>query len=354
MNIDEYLKSLVIEGVSDIHFKVGRPPLLRIHGMLTPTEAQSLSPNDTEAIASSILGGNILEKLEVRSEFDTSYSIPGFSRFRANIFRQRGTVSIILRTIPFEVPTLESQGLPKIVEDIALMERGLILVTGAAGTGKSSTLAAIVNHINENKRCHIITIEDPIEYLFKDKHSSINQREVGIDTDNFVTAFKAALRQDPDIILVGEMRDMESMEIALKAAETGHLVLSTLHTTDAKDTVARLVDSFPPHQQQQIKLQVASNLNAVISQRLLDKSDGIGRVVAVEVLIVNAAIRGHILAPYQSDKIQEQMEKGKQQYGMQTFDMAILDLLKAGKITVQEALRNATSPNDLKLKMSLD
>lgn len=354
MDIDEYLKSFVTDGVSDIHFKVNRPPLCRFHGVLAPVETDPLTPEDTERIASSILRMNVWDKLSDTSEYDGSYSIPGFSRFRVNIFRQRGTISIIMRVIPFDVPHLDELSVPPVVKELALAKRGMILVTGAAGNGKSSTLAGIVNHINETTRCHIITIEDPIEFLHRDKLASINQREIGLDTRSFLSAFRAALRQDPDVILVGEMRDSVTMEIALRAAETGHLVLSTLHTTDAKETVSRLIDSFPPHQNNQIKLQLASCLNTVISQRLLDQIDGNGRVLATEIMVVNAAIRGHILSPNQTDRITENMVKGEKQYGMHTFDQSILELVKQGKISIEEALKNATSPNDLRLKLSLD
>jgi twitching motility protein PilT len=258
-----------------------------------------------------------------------------------------------MRIIPFHVPSFDDLQLPAVVRDIALEKRGLILVTGAAGVGKSWTLAAIINHINENRKCHVITIEDPIEFLHKDNLSAINQREVGVDTDSFANAFRAALRQDPNVILVGELRDTITMDIALRAAATGHLVLSTLHTNDAKETISRLIDSFPPHQQKQVRLQIASNLYAVISQRLLERADGEGRVVAAEIMIVTAAIKGHILVPYKTEQIQENMSKGKDQYGMQTFDQALLELVLSGQVHVSEALKYASSPNDFKLQISL-
>lgn len=354
MDLNEYLRALAVDGVSDIHFKVGRPPLQRIRGILLPSNAQPLSPKDTEDLAKSLVGPQQLLQFKENPEIDTSYAIPGFSRFRVSVFRQRGTISIVMRIIPFEVPNLDTLGLPPVVKQIALLEHGLVLVTGAAGAGKSSTLAGIVNHINEIRNAHIITVEDPIEFLHRDRSSSINQREIGIDTNNWSAAFRAALRQDPDVILVGELRDTITMSIALRAAETGHLVLSTLHTIDAKDTVSRLIDSFPPHQQTQVRMQIANCLRAVISQRLLERSDKKGRVVAAEVMVVNAAIRGHILSPYNTDQIKENIVKGKDQYGMQTFDQALLDLVRFGKITIEEAMRNASSPNDLRLKLSLE
>ncbi len=354
MDLNDYLRALVIEGVSDIHFKVGRPPLQRIRGTLLPSAGAPLAPKDTEDLAKSMVGPQLWQQFKDNPEIDTSYAIPGFSRFRISVFRQRGTISIVMRIIPFEVPTLDTLGLPPVVKQIALLEHGLVLITGAAGTGKSSTLAGIVNHINEHRNSHIITVEDPIEFLHRDRSSSINQREIGVDTNSFSAAFRASLRQDPDVILVGELRDITTMSIALRAAETGHFVLSTLHTVDAKDTVSRLIDSFPPHQQTQVRMQIANSLRAVISQRLLERSDKKGRVLAAEIMIVNAAIRGHILSPYNADQIKENIAKGKDQYGMQTFDQALLDLVRCGKITVEEAMRNASSPNDLRLKLSLD
>lgn len=352
--INDFLKSLVAEGVSDLHFKAMRPPLRRIHGNLSAVpDAKPLSVSEVEGLAAAILGPQNWEKFKDTLEFDTACALPGVSRFRVSVFRQRGSVSIVMRVIPFDVPTLESLNTPEVLKKIALEERGLILVTGATGMGKSSTLAGMIEHINRNKSCHIITIEDPIEFLYRDNKSAINQREMGIDTRSFAGAFRAALRQDPDIILVGELRDTETMEIALKAAETGHLVMSTVHTTDAKETIGRFIDAFPPHQQGQVRLQLASNLKAVISQRLLERADGRGLALAAEVLIANAAIRGHILDPLKSGEIVQNMEKGREQYGSQTFDQALFDLFKQGLISEQEAVRNASSPNDFRLKITL-
>lgn len=352
-NIDDFLKSLIIDGVSDIHFKVGRPPLRRLHGILGETQGQPLNGRDTEDLAIHFLGPALWEKFKDHPELDTAYSIPGFSRFRLSVFRQRGSISIVMRIIPFTVPTLDKLGVPAAVKDIALYPRGLILVTGVTGSGKSSTLAGMINHINETSSSHIITIEDPIEFLHADRKSSINQREIGVDTSTFAHAFRAALRQDPDIILVGELRDTETMEIAMHAAETGHLVFSTVHTTDAKETIGRFVDMFPPHQQKQVRIQLAANLRAVISQRLLERKDNKGRALAAEIMVVNAAIRGYILEPDKIGDILENMAKGKDQYGMQTFDQAIMGLLSQGIITEDEAIKNSTSPNDFKLKLSL-
>jgi twitching motility protein PilT len=353
-NIDDFLKSLIIEGVSDIHFKIARPPLRRIHGTLGPVQdVAPLTGKDIEEFAVHFLGTSLWDKFQTNPEIDTAYSIPGFSRFRLNVFRQRGSISIVMRIIPFKVPTLDELGVPQAVKQFAMYPRGLILVTGVTGCGKSSTLAGMINHVNDNSSNHVITIEDPIEFLHTDRKSSINQREIGVDTGNFVHAFRAALRQDPDIILVGELRDIETMEIALRAAETGHLVMSTIHTTDAKETIGRFVDMFPPHQQKQVRIQLAANLRAVISQRLLERADARGRILAAEIMVVNAAIRDYIIDPLKAGDIVDHMTKGKDQYGMQTFDQAIMDLLAKKVITEEEAIRNSTSPNDFKVKLTL-
>jgi twitching motility protein PilT len=351
---DDFLKSLLVtRGISDIHFKVARPPLIRVNGQLRPLNLPAMSQKDTEFLASNILGPAVWEKFQNLSEYDTSYAVAGFSRFRVSVFRQRGSISLVLRVVPFNVPTLDELRIPPVVKDIAMAERGLILVTGATGTGKSSTLAGMIEHINTLRDCHVITVEDPIEFLHRDKRASINQREIGVDTNNFNDAFRAALRQDPDIILVGELRDQETISTALRAAETGHLVLSTVHTTDAKETIGRFIDAFPPHQQRQVRLQLAANLRAVISQRLLGRSDGHGLVVAVEIMLMTAAIRECVEDDAKTSEVTQLMEKGREQYGMQTFDQALHDLLREKLISVDEAVRNATSPNDFKLKLNL-
>jgi twitching motility protein PilT len=352
-NIEDYLISLVDEGVSDLHFKVGGSPLRRINGTLYNVELPPLTPEDTEDIAVGILGKHMWKRFLENNEIDTSYTIPGHFRFRVSVFWQRSTISIVMRIIPFTIPTLEELHVPPVVRDIAMSQRGLILVTGVTGSGKSSTLAGMINQINLKKRCHIITIEDPIEFLHRDIKASINQREVGVDTGNFVSAFRSALRQDPDVILVGELRDLETMEIALKAAETGHLVLSTLHTTDAKETIGRFIDAFPPFQQKQVRLQLGANLRAVISQRLMERADGTGRALASEIMVVNAAVRELILEPEKIHEVVKNMEEGKSQYGMQTFDQALLEMLDNNLITAEEAIRYSTSPNDFKLKLRL-
>jgi twitching motility protein PilT len=353
MDFDAYLKSLIVEGVSDLHFKVGRPPIRRVFGIMQAVKASPLEARHTEELARHFLGPEHVNRLKEDQEIDLSYAIPGYARFRVNIFRVRGTLSIAMRFIPFKINTLEELGLPPIVKQLAHSNRGLIIVTGMSGSGKSSTLAAMIDEINHTWPCHIITIEDPIEFLHDDKTAVINQREVGMDTSNFHDALRGALRQDPDVILVGELRDCESMEIALRAAETGHLVMTTLHTTDAKETVGRFIDSFPSGQQRQVRIQLAYNLRAVISQRLLERADQKGQVLAAEVMVINAAIRGYILEAEKLSDIIENIAKGKEQYGMQTFDQAIIDLYKQGLITVDEALKNATSPTDMRLKLQL-
>lgn len=353
MNIDAYLKSLIVDGVSDLHFKTGRPPLRRIFGVVKPAESAVVDGKIAEELAKHFLGPQLWERFLQNLEIDIAYAIPGFARFRVNIYRQRGLISIAMRFIPFKIPTMEELGVPPIVKDIAMFNRGLVLVTGMSGSGKSSTLAAMIDHINGNWPCHIITIEDPIEFLHEDRVAVINQREVGIDTMDFHHALRSALRQDPDVILVGELRDGESMEIALRAAETGHLVMGTLHTTDAKETIGRFIDTFPSHQQRQIRIQLAFNLRAVISQRLLERVDQKGLALAAEVMIINAAIRGYILESDKLGEILENIQKGKEQYGMQSFDQSIIDLFRKGLISLDEALKNATSPTDMKLKLRL-
>ncbi|MBN1131159.1 MAG: PilT/PilU family type 4a pilus ATPase [Chitinispirillaceae bacterium] len=353
MSVDAYLQSLVTEGVSDIHFKVGRPPLRRIYGTMYVTSAEELTSQHTEELARHILGADHWERFLAKREIDISYTIQDVARFRVNVFKQRGTVSVIMRIIPFQIPTLDDLGVPQVVKKIALANRGLVLVTGISGSGKSSTLAGMIDYINQNWSCHVITIEDPIEFIHIDNQASIEQREVGADTADFHSALRSALRQDPDVILVGELRDAESMEIALRAAETGHLVLSTVHTTDAKETIGRFIDTFPAHQQRQVRIQLAYNLRAVISQRLLESADNRGLVLASEIMLVTAAIRGYILEADKLGEIVENIAKGRDQYGMQTFDQAILELYSKNLITLDEALANATSPNDMRLKLRL-
>ncbi len=292
MELNEILQVALRGGASDIHLKAGLPPMFRVDGSLVPLkDARRLPPEEISRMAFGIMNDYQKQKFKTQNELDLAYGVPGLGRFRVNVFQQRGTIGVVLRVIPFKISTIEQLVLPKILEKVANEQRGLILVTGTTGSGKSTTLAAMVDHINTNETCHIMTIEDPIEFLIRDKRSIVNQREVGVDTLSFAQALKSALRQDPDVILVGEMRDLETIETALTAAETGHLVLSTLHTLDATETIARIVSAFPPHQQKQVRLQLGSVLKAVVSQRLVPRADGKGRVAAVEVLVSNSRVR---------------------------------------------------------------
>jgi twitching motility protein PilT len=296
MHINDLLKTAVASGASDLHLKVGSYPVMRVNGSLTvASEEKRLDRADTEAMAGAIMGPEHVEKFRKSQEVDLAYSVAGLGRFRANVFQQRGTVGIVLRVIPFGIRSIDDLGLPPILKHIAQEERGLILVTGTTGSGKSTTLAAMIDHVNATRSAHIMTIEDPIEYLHRDYQSIVNQREVSVDTTSFARALRSALRQDPDVILVGEMRDFETVETALNAAETGHLVFSTLHTLDATETVNRIIAVFPPHQQRQVRIQLSSVLKAAISQRLMPRADGLGRVPAVEVMIGTPFIRDCIV-----------------------------------------------------------
>lgn len=339
-------------GASDIHFRPGAPPMCRVNKQLLALKTQSLTPTDTEAVAR-MVGGRLLahEKLDELHEFDVSYSLPGVGRFRANIYRQRGSLAVVMRIIPSEVPALESLGLPAVVQRIVEIERGLVLVTGATGSGKSTTLAAMIRRINETRTSHILTIEDPIEFLHKSQKSSISQREIGIDTRNFVMGLRAALRQDPDVILVGEMRDPESIDIGLKAVETGHVVFSTVHTTDAIKTVGRIVSAFPPEEQRSARLRLAENLRATISQRLLPRADGAGMVVAVEVMICTGTVR-EVIAERLQGSLRELIEQGREQYQMQSFDQHLAELYSQGLITREVALHAATNPADFARRLA--
>jgi twitching motility protein PilT len=341
------LQAGVKHSASDIHFKVGDPPLYRVHGTLAPLKYEKLKPGDTEAIARAIIRDQkLLDDLGALQEHDTSYSLPGVSRFRVNVFRQRGSLSIVCRVIPSNIPTIEELQLPPVIGTIAEEERGLVLVTGATGSGKSWTLAAIIQHINAKRRCHILTIEDPIEFLHAGNMASISQREIGIDTRGFGHALRSALRQDPDVILIGEMRDAETIDIALKAAETGHLVFSTVHTTDAAKTVGRLVSVFPAEEQQNVRYRIADNLKATISQRLLPKADGHGRAVAAEIMLVTSTVQELIREATRTAGLKDVIEKGRTSYHMQSFDQHLIDLVRARVITMDTATANASNPAD--------
>jgi twitching motility protein PilT len=336
-----------------LHLKVGSFPVMRIGGELCPiAEAPRLSPEDTLDMAFSIMSNRQKQKLKEFSEVDIAYSVSGLGRFRANIFQQRGSVSIVLRVIPDQTKNSGSLGLPPVLDKICEERRGLILVTGATGSGKSTTLAAMIDRINSTRSGHIVTIEDPIEFLHRDKKAFVTQREVDVDTRSFAEALRGALRQDPDVILVGEMRDMETIETALTAAETGHLVLSTLHTLDATETITRIVSSFPSHQQKSVRIQLAGIVKAVISMRLVRSAKGSGRVPAVEVMVSTGLIRDYIINEEKTSMIREAIANGASQYQMQTFDQSLFALLQSRRINLEEAVHNATNPDEFKMRVS--
>jgi twitching motility protein PilT len=352
MEISELLREANSMGASDLHIKVGSQPILRINGELGPmTSAGRLSQEDIMKIAATVMSPGQRESFKKKNDIDLAYSVPGLGRFRCNIFVQRGTIGLVFRVIPMKIPSVEELNLPDIIKKISMEPRGLILVTGTTGSGKSTTLASMIDTINAGATSHIMTIEDPIEYLHRDKRSIVNQREVGSDTESFSRALRAALRQDPDVILVGEMRDFETIQTALTAAETGHLVLSTLHTIDATETINRIISVFPPYQHKQVRLQLAAVLKSIISMRLIPRADGKGRVPAVEILIATAMIKDCIVDPDKTKMIHDAIGQGAVHYGMQTFDQSLFNLLKTGLITYEEALRRATNPDDFALRV---
>src|SRR5437763_2354974 len=351
--IDDLLRIATSHGASDLHIKAGTFPYMRISGELRPVvDAPPLSKEDTLDMAFSMMSNRQKQRFKEVNEVDIAYGVSGMGRFRANIFQQRGSVGIVLRVIPDVTRTTSSLGLPPVIDKIADEQRGLILVTGATGSGKSTTLAAMIDRINATRSGHIVTIEDPIEFLHRDKRSFVTQREVDVDTRSFAEALRGALRQDPDVILVGEMRDLETIETALTAAETGHLVLSTLHTLDATETITRIVSSFPSHQQKSIRIQLAGILKAVISMRLVRAGKGSGRVPAVEVLVSTGLIRDYIINEEKTYMIREAIAHGASQYGMQTFDQSLFTLLQSGRISLEEAIHNATNPDEFKMRVS--
>ena len=353
MTIDELLRTACENKSSDLHLKVGNYPYIRVDGELRPLNQFSrVSSEDMLNMAFSIMTNRQKQKFKEQTELDMAYGVAGLGRFRVNVFQQRGNVGMVLRVIPTKIRTLEELYLPRVLDKICEEARGIVLVTGTTGSGKTTTLAAMVDRINSARTDHIVTIEDPIEFLHRDKKGFVNQREVGVDTPNFGSALRAALRQDPDVILVGEMRDLETIQTALLAAETGHLVFSTLHTLDATETIQRIIAVFPPPEQKQIRLQMATTLKAVISQRLVRKSDGIGRVPAVEVLITTEYIRDCIINQEKTRLIHDAIAAGTSQYGMQTFDQSLYDLYNQGLITLDEALANSTNPDEFKLRIA--
>ena len=352
MNINDLLKMTVEKNASDLHLKVGSHPMARIDGDLMPmTELKRLMQEDTVSMAYSIMNARQKQRFKEELDIDLAYSVPGLGRFRCNIFQQRGVTGLVLRVIPARIRTIKELMLPNVLETIGEERRGLVLVTGTTGSGKSTTLAAVIDYINAGRSEHIITIEDPIEFLHRDKKSLVNQREIDVDTRSFAAALRAAMRQDPDVVLVGEMRDFETIETALHAAETGHLVFSTLHTLDATETINRIISVFPPHHQKQIRIQLAQVLKATVSQRLVPRADGQGRVPAVEVMISTPYIRDCVENKEKTKFIREQIALGTSQYGMQTFDQSLFYLYKGGLITVEEALKRATNPDEFKLKL---
>ncbi|MHB1487170.1 MAG: type IV pilus twitching motility protein PilT [Acidimicrobiales bacterium] len=349
--LDACLAKLAKLGGSDLHVKVGSPPRVRVDGTLSVLDDEEpLTPADTTSMADAVMRPEIAEHFAQHNEADLAYAVPGLGRFRVNVFRQRGSVAMVLRRVVMSAARFEELGLPPVVAKLSDEQRGLVLVTGPTGSGKTTTLAAMVDHINRNRSCNIVTIEDPIEVLHKDQRASISQREIGFDTNSFATAMRAAMRQDPDVILVGEMRDIETVSAALSAAETGHLVLSTLHTIDATETVNRIVDFFPPYQQHQVRVALAGSLRGTLCQRLVPRSDGMGRAVAMEAMVTNGRIQQCILDPALTENIREIITDGDY-YGMQTFDQSLFTLYEKGAIDMREAMMAASNPHDLKVML---
>jgi twitching motility protein PilT len=346
--IDDLLSGVIARNASDLHIKAGSPPVMRVDGELLLMDEPPLTPEDTKDVAASIMTDKQIRRFSEHNEIDFAYSAPNLGRFRVNVFRQRGSISVAMRQVSVKIPSFEELHLPEIIKRIALEPRGLVLVTGTTGSGKTTTLAAMIDHINSTVRRHIVTIEDPIEVLHRDKRSIINQREIGLDTDSYVSALKYVLRQDPDDILIGEMRDTETVAAALTAAQTGHFVLSTLHTIDATETINRIIDFFPLHQQKQVRIMLAGTLKAIVSQRLLMRADGAGRVPAIEIMVTTNRIRDFILNQDQGMLIGDAIKEGDF-YGMQTFDQALLKLYEEDLITLSDAAQMASNPHDFKL-----
>ena len=352
MNLNELLKLTFEKRASDLHIKVGNPPILRIDGKLTPVESEKrLTQEDAVAIASGIMNASQKTKFKEKNELDMAYAVPGLGRFRVNVFQQRGSVGMVFRQVPMKILNFEELMLPAVLIKVAQEQRGLVLVTGTTGSGKSTTLASMIDYINASRTANVVTIEDPIEFLHRDKKSIVNQREIGTDTFSFSDALRSALRQDPDVILVGEMRDFETISTALTAAETGHLVLSTLHTLDAAETVNRIITVFPPYQQKQVRMQLASVIKGIISQRLVARADGNGRVPAVEVMLGTMSVREAIIDDAKTRQIPSIIAAGLSHYGMQTFDQSLLMLYRKGVITYEEAIMTASNPDDFALKV---
>ncbi|MDI7260922.1 MAG: type IV pilus twitching motility protein PilT [Thermodesulfobacteriota bacterium] len=348
MNISEYLKVLITKGGSDLHLKVSRPPLMRIKGELFPSEYPPIQREEMRHLILPMLTEIQVKKLEAEKELDFSFQVEGLARFRGNLFHQMGSLGAVFRVIPVEIKTIDQLGLPQVLKELVSRNQGIILVTGPTGSGKSTTLAAMIDYLNENRFHHIMTIEDPVEFVHQDKRCVINQREIGFDTRSFSEALRRALRQDPDVILVGEMRDPETITIAMTAAETGHLVFSTLHTNDAKQSVDRIIDTFPPDQQHQVRMQLAMTLSATVSQRLIKKSDGSGRVAVLEVMINTPTIR-KMIEEGKIGAIDKAIHDSASLYKMQTMNQDLFRLVKEGVITKEDALSISNNPNDLRI-----
>jgi twitching motility protein PilT len=353
--MEKIIKAAVERGASDLHIKAGDVFRARIDGKLVPLTKQALTPEQTKSIALRLIANeDDRARIDKINDYDCSWGAPGIGRFRVNILRQRSSFMIVMRVIPFEVPNFDRLAVPAVLKQIAEAERGMILVTGVTGSGKSTTMAALINHINQHQNKHIVTLENPIEFLHRDLQSSVTQREIGVDTESFRMGLRAALRQDPDVVLIGEMRDAETIDTAMKAAETGHLLISTVHTPDAQSTVLRILAMFPPEEQDVVRVRLAESLHAVISQRLLPRKDAPGRVAALEIMIVTPTIRDLMLDRDRIGEIRDHIAGGREQYGMQTFDQHLEDLVNDGMIDLKIAIAAATRPSDLALKFSLN
>jgi twitching motility protein PilT len=350
-NFKAILQQMIQQNASDLHLKVGRPPTLRVNGDLSPLQLPPMRPEDLKSLAEQVMTPKQVKEFADNKEADFAIGVPGIGRFRVNVYQQRGTIAYALRSIPYQAKTIEELNLPKVVEEVSLRPRGLVLVTGITGSGKSTALAAMIQHINEKRHANIITVEDPIEFLHRDINCHINQREVGTDTANFTQALRRVLRQDPDVILIGEIRDIDTLDTALKAADTGHLVFSTLHTTDATQTINRVLSFYPPHQQAEVRFSLASALQAVVSLRLVPRADKPGRVPACEVLINTQTVRDQIRDMDKSLNIPDLIKEGAVQYGMQTFDQSLMHYYSQGIISYESAVFYATSPSEFALRV---
>jgi len=351
MTLKEMLAQMLKTKASDLHLRVALKPILRIDGALRAIDSEPINMEEMDQFLNQILTEDQKVRFFKRNEMDLALSVSKMGRFRINLFRQRGTIGVAIRSVNTLVPTFEELNLPLVLRDISNNRRGMAIVTGTTGSGKSTTLASMIEHINTNRAENVVTIEDPIEYIYRDKKSIISQREIGGDTESFATALRHSFRQDPDVILIGEIRDMETMSIALTAADTGHFVLSTLHTLNTIETINRIISFFPPHQHQHVRLILAATLKAIVCQRLLPRCDGPGRVPAVEVLISTSSVRENIIDPMKTSQIIELIENGAIQYGMQSFDQSIMKLYKAGLISYEEALSQTSSPDDFELRV---